>query len=133
MPSANMNPASQTLRKGYGALATRDDERLMSCLAEHVELSTLTGSYRGHDGVRQWIAEMDEAWSPWDLRIDDIKEFGDRVPIEVTLVGRSSINDMAMSARFWVVWEVQDERAILGTHYAEREQALRAAEAARRP
>ncbi len=123
-------PASQTLRDGYAALAERDDERLMSCLADDVELETLTGLYRGHDGVRQWIAEMDEGWNPWGLTIDDVREFGDRVLLEVTLAGRSRVNDMAMSARFWVVWEVDARRAKRGTHYAEREQAVKEAGAA---
>jgi ketosteroid isomerase-like protein len=120
----------QTLTTGYTALAARDEGRLMECLAEDVELRTLTGSYRGHEGIRQWILDMDEGWNPWELTIGDASEIGDRVLLEVTLAGRSGVNEIAMSRRFWAVWEVRDGRAALGIHCADREQALAAAEAA---
>ena len=53
---------------------------------------------------------MDEGWDPWGLTIDDVKEVGDRVLIEATLTGRSSLDDIGMSRPFWVVWEVRDGR-----------------------
>jgi len=117
----------ETLTSGYTALAARDDGRLMECLAEDVELRTLTGSYRGHEGIRQWILEMDEGWDPWELTIGNASEIGDRVLLEVTLAGRSGVNGIAMSRRFWAVWEVRGGRATLGIHCADREQALAAA------
>ncbi len=118
-----------TLTTGYTALAARDDGRLMECLAEDVELRTLTGSYRGHEGIRQWILEMDEGWDPWKLTIEHASEIGDRVLLEVTLAGRSGVNGIAMSRRFWALWEVRDGRATLGIHCADRDQALAEAEA----
>ncbi len=116
----------ETLRNGYMALAARDEDRLMDCLADDVELRTLTGSFRGHDGIRHWIAEMDEGWSRWGLTVDAIKDLGDRVLIEATLSGRSSRTNIPMSHQFWVVWEVRGGQAVRGTHYADREQALQA-------
>jgi ketosteroid isomerase-like protein len=120
----------ETLTFGYAALAVRDDERLMDCLADDVELHTLTGTYHGHEGIRQWILEMDEGWHPWGLTIDDITEVGDRVLVELTLAGRSGLTAIAMSRRFWAVWEVRDGRAVLGVHCADRHQAVQAAAAA---
>jgi ketosteroid isomerase-like protein len=121
-----------TLTKGYAALAVRDDEGLMACLAQDVELRTLTGSYSGYDGVRQWIADMDDVWSPWQLTIGDIEEVGDRVLVEATLAGHSSRNGISMSHRFWIVWALRDGRAALGSHFTDRLQALRATESPRR-
>jgi ketosteroid isomerase-like protein len=122
----------ETLTKGYAALAARDEETLMSCLAEDVELQTLTGSYRGHEGIRRWIADMDEGWHPWELTIEGIEEVGERVVVEATLTGHSSVNDIPMSHPFWIVWEVRDGRAALAIHCADREQALAAAGSTRR-
>ncbi len=124
-----MNTASQTLRSGYAALAARDDARLMACLSDDVELHTLTGSYHGPEGIRQWIADMDDGWDPWELRIGHVDEFGERVLMEVTLKGRSRVNGIPMSAGFWVVWEIRDGRAAVGIHYTDPAQALLAAEA----
>jgi ketosteroid isomerase-like protein len=120
-----------TLRKGYAALAARDDEGLMACLAEHVELRTLTGSYSGYDGVRQWIADMDEGWSSWQLTIAEMEEIGDRVLVEATLSGPSSRNGISMSHGFWIVWEVRGGQAAVGSHFTDRLQALRATESPR--
>jgi ketosteroid isomerase-like protein len=121
-----------TLTKGYAALAARDDEGLMACLAENVELRTLTGSYSGYDGIRQWIADMDEGWSRWHLTIDEIEEVGDCVLVEATLAGHSSRTGISMSHRFWIVWEVRDARAAVGSHFTDRPQALRATESPQR-
>ncbi|HWX97418.1 MAG TPA: nuclear transport factor 2 family protein [Solirubrobacteraceae bacterium] len=120
-----------TLADGYTALAARDEERLMACLAEDVELRTMTGSYRGHAGVRQWIADMDEGWSSWEVTMDGAREVGDRVLVEATLTARSSVNDIAMSHRFWIVWEVTDGRAARGIHCVDAEEALKEAELGR--
>jgi ketosteroid isomerase-like protein len=121
-----------TLTNGYTALAARDDERLMECLAEDVELRTFTGSYLGHEGIRRWIADMDEGWSQWQVTIHELEEIGDRVLVEATLSGHSSVNDITMSERFWVVWEIRDGRAALGVHCADREEAVRVAESSER-
>jgi ketosteroid isomerase-like protein len=122
----------ETLTKGYAALAARDEEALMSCLAEDVELQTLTGAYRGHEGIRQWIADMDDGWHPWELTVEGIEEVGERVVVEATLTGHSSVNDIPMSHPFWIVWEVRDGRAARAIHCADGEQALMAARSARR-
>jgi ketosteroid isomerase-like protein len=119
----------QTLTDGYGALAARDLERLMACLDEEVELRTMTGSYRGHAGVRRWLAEMDEGWSSWAVRMETAREVGECVLVEATLSARSAVNDIEMSHRFWIVWELRDGRLVRGTHYAEPEEARREAEA----
>lgn len=124
-----MNSVGHTVRSGYAALAARDDEGLIASLAHDVELQTLTGCYRGHDGIRQWLAQMDEGWDPWELTIKELKEVGDRVLIELALIARSTLNGITMSETYWVVWELQDGRPALGTHYADHEQALRAVQA----
>ena len=58
------------------------------------ETTRLSGEpYRGHEGVRRWIAETFEAFDEWKLAIDEIEERGpDRVLIVggVHLRGRGS-------------------------------------------
>jgi ketosteroid isomerase-like protein len=124
---ATTSVSIQTLTDGYAALAARADERLLACLAEDVELRTFTGSYRGHDGIRRWLAEMDEGWSSWAVKMDAAREVGALVLVEATLSARSSVNDIAMSHRFWIVWEVRDGRAARGIHCVDLEEALREA------
>jgi ketosteroid isomerase-like protein len=37
------------------------------------------GPYRGHDGVRQWVSDLDDAFGEFQLNIDDAQEIGDRL------------------------------------------------------
>ena len=63
----------ETIRAGLAALNRRDVDGMLATLqldAEMVPLrAVLEGTvYRGHDGLRQWLADMAEDWD--DLRID---------------------------------------------------------------
>jgi ketosteroid isomerase-like protein len=35
--------------------------------------------YRGHDGVRRFVADWLEAWADYDFEVDDVVEAGERV------------------------------------------------------
>ena len=62
-----------TIRGGLDALNRRDVEAMVATLHADVELvpvrAVLDGSaYHGHEGLRQWLADMGEDWD--DFRID---------------------------------------------------------------
>jgi ketosteroid isomerase-like protein len=58
---------------------TDPDVEIVSASAE------LTGrSYRGYEGVRQWIADLSEAFDEWTLRLDEFEEYA---PGHVLAVG----------------------------------------------
>ena len=62
-----------TIRGGLEALNRRDVEAMLAALHADVELvpvrAVLDGSvYRGHEGLRQWLADMGEDWD--EFRID---------------------------------------------------------------
>jgi len=50
--------------------------------------------------IASWRAEMHGAWAPWELTVGEVGGLGERVLIEVTLAGRSSVSQIAMSAPF---------------------------------
>ena len=40
--------------------------------------SALTGlTYEGHDGIRRWMAEIDDQFDSWQLRIDEFRDVGE--------------------------------------------------------
>jgi uncharacterized protein len=39
--------------------------------------STRGGPYRGHDGYMQWLADIDEQFDRWELRVEEWIELGD--------------------------------------------------------
>jgi ketosteroid isomerase-like protein len=62
-----------TIRAGLAALNRKDIDGMLETLQPDAELvplrAVLEGTvYRGHEGLRQWLADMAEDWD--DLRID---------------------------------------------------------------
>jgi ketosteroid isomerase-like protein len=47
----------------------------------HTPLASTRGvPYRGHEGFRQWLADIDEQFEVWELRVEEWREIeGDRV------------------------------------------------------
>ena len=42
--------------------------------------SSVSGTpYRGYAGIQEWLRDLDEQFSEWQNRIDDIREVGDNV------------------------------------------------------
>jgi uncharacterized protein len=80
----------ETVRGGLAALNRRDVEGMLATLRADVELvparAVLEGSvYRGHDGLRRWLADMGEDWD--EFRIDSY-EVSDLEGARVLVVGR---------------------------------------------
>jgi ketosteroid isomerase-like protein len=41
----------------------------------HTPMATTRGGpYRGHDGVRQWLADIDDQFEVWELQVDEWRE-----------------------------------------------------------
>jgi ketosteroid isomerase-like protein len=73
----------ETIRAGLAALNRRDVEGMLATLRPDVELvpvrAVLEGSvYRGHEGLRRWLADMGEDWE--DFRIDshEVRDLDER-------------------------------------------------------
>ena len=74
--------------------------------------SGLTGQvFRGDDGVRRWVAEIDDHFESWELSIDEIEEVSpDRLVVRgsVQARGRQSGLDLDQSVTWRV--ELRDDR-----------------------
>ena len=79
-----------TIRTGLDALNRRDVDGMLAKLQPDAEMvplrAVLEGTvYRGHDGLRQWLADMAEDWD--DLRIET-EELRDLQGGRVLVLGR---------------------------------------------
>ena len=83
MSEKNVELAHQVMN----ALGERDPEGLVSLADRDVEwhsVFALGGVYRGHDGTRQYMSDLDDAWEVGRADVDDWLAIGDLV----VLVGR---------------------------------------------
>ncbi len=86
MPQANMETAAQVL----DALSRRDLARVLTFADREIEWRSFfaklgeEGVYRGHEGTRQYMSDLDDAWEIVRADVDDALGLGD----VVVLVGR---------------------------------------------
>ena len=83
--------------------------------------------FRGHDGFRQWIREIDEQFAEWRLVVDDWRDAGTRV----VALGQIHLRGQESSVEFdqpmgWLI-EVRDEKLFRLEPFVEPAKALEAA------
>jgi ketosteroid isomerase-like protein len=73
------------IRDGWARWNTGDRESLLELIAPDVEIrvasSQVSGGepYHGHDGYRQWVATLEEAFEVWEIHPETFREHGDAV------------------------------------------------------
>jgi ketosteroid isomerase-like protein len=86
-------------------------------------------SYRGHDGVRQWIEDMNHDWDFFEARPDDFRDLGeDRVLAFGTwrARGRGSGVELTSQPAAWLV-DLRDGKVVRMQTFTDRGEALAAA------
>ena len=107
------NPAGLTadvaiVRRGYAAFAARDIDGVLELAAPDCELhldgtarnAAHTGPYRGHDGVREYFADVASVWDELTLHADDIRA----VPGSVVVMGHVDARRGETLLRRSVLW-----------------------------
>jgi ketosteroid isomerase-like protein len=104
-------------------LSTEDFE-FIPYLAAVVEKTT---TYRGRDGLLQYLEEADAAWETFEGRVDEIRDLGDRAVAfgEIRGRGRSSGLDVRVPLA-WVV-DFHNGKLRRVRSYGDRKEALEAA------
>jgi ketosteroid isomerase-like protein len=75
----------EVFRRSVAAFNERDEDAINDLFTEDFEfipyLAALveTTTYRGRDGLRQYFEDAEAAWENFDVRVDEIRDLGDRV------------------------------------------------------
>ena len=119
----------QLHRRILEALNGRDLEAMIACLHPDVEYHPLLSAisvkvYNGHDGVREWFGQLDEAWEELHAEPEAYFDLGEQTLIFYVLHGRGrhSGAEVAMPAAQVCRW--RDGLAVYAKQYARREDAL---------
>jgi ketosteroid isomerase-like protein len=127
----------EVLRRGYAALAKGGVDQMLELTDPEFELITPAslasepGTFRGHDGVRAWFASFDGVMEGVQLEGRTFTAFGDRVLVETVLRARGRATGIDTEQRAFLVWTVRDGLVVRGEAFAEREDALEAAQSGR--
>jgi ketosteroid isomerase-like protein len=105
------------------------DAALEFCHPEIEFLSVLAlggQAYRGHDGIRQYFADISSAWDEWRVEVHRVDTAPDgRVAIVMTMHCRGRESGTALAERTGHIWTLRDGRLLRNEPYREPEQALR--------
>ena len=121
----------ELVREGFARWNEGDYEFLISAATPDVELHSrfgnLTGeSYRGHAGVRKWLADIQQSFERFDLWLDDIRDLGDDVLAIGGLDLRARGSGLDMKQPMGWVFEIRDGRLARMHFYAQPGEALEA-------
>jgi ketosteroid isomerase-like protein len=117
------NPASLTedvdvVRAIYAAFAARDIEGALDFIAPDCEIhlegtasaAGRTGPYRGHDGLRQYFADVEKVWHELEVHAEDYRTVPGSVVVMGTVSGHSGSERISRRA-MWS-WKLRDARAV---------------------
>jgi ketosteroid isomerase-like protein len=95
---------------------------------DNVKGFPITGPYFGHDGVRQWLADLSEIIEDFALEIDEVVPLDDeRVLTTQRLKGRFSHTGIEVDEPWASTTTFRDGLITRAQGFASRKQALRAA------
>jgi ketosteroid isomerase-like protein len=90
--------------------------------------SSVSGTpYRGHAGIGDWLRELDEQFSEWQNRVDNIRENGDLVIVTGSLHVRGGVSGLEFDQpAAWVGHFGTDHRLTRARIYLDHAEALNA-------
>ncbi len=111
------SPEVAVVRAIYDAFARRDVEAALAHIADDVVFAPQgTASragrqapYLGHDGVRQYFADVERLWEDLRIHAEDVRSVAGSVVVFGHVEGR--IDGDAVQRRAIWVWEVRDGKA----------------------
>jgi ketosteroid isomerase-like protein len=118
----------------YDAASRRDSAAVLTLYDPEVELDNTRlqvvsgGVYHGHEGLRSFFHQWNEAWEDVDYRVDDLIDAGgDQVVSVVTRHGRGRSSGAEVELHVALLWKVRDGKVIRVVWFPTREEALAAA------
>ena len=127
-----MSARTEIVRRAHGALNRGDAEALSVLCAPDFRLDMSDRVlnpevYSGHDGIRRFVAEVNEVWETFTWEPMDVKEVGDVVFALVHSVGRGRGSGLEIERHSAMLWLIPEETLLALTFYRDPDIAQRAA------
>jgi 3-hydroxy-9,10-secoandrosta-1,3,5(10)-triene-9,17-dione monooxygenase reductase component len=127
-----MSRRVETIRRAHEALNSGDVEGLVAVCDPSFRLDMSDrvlnpAVYEGHEGIRQFVAEVHEAWETFTWEPDELVESGDLVLALIHSTGRGRGSGVELDRHAAMLWTVPAERAVSLRFFRDRAAARRAA------
>jgi ketosteroid isomerase-like protein len=85
------------------------------------------GTYRGHDGVLQWVVDWRQEWNDYELDIERIEDLGDQVLTIERNRATGKRSSVGVDMQTVHLWTLRDGKVVRWQGYERPEEALEAA------
>jgi ketosteroid isomerase-like protein len=121
------------IRRAHDAASRGDQEGFMDMFAEDVVWDQSRsdfpdkGIYHGHEGVREWMSGLEDAFDDLDREVEEITDLGqDRVLVVMRMKGHGQFSKIAVDYRFVPMYTFRDGKVVRMDRYGDRAEALKA-------
>jgi ketosteroid isomerase-like protein len=127
-----MSPENEELaRRAYAAFSSGDWDGLVELVDPDVEFTSLLleaegGTYRGHDGLREYFEALRGVFGDWRSEILGMREFGETSVIQSRAVGTAEASGVKLEQEFWQAVRVRDGRVVWWKFCRTEDEALEA-------
>jgi ketosteroid isomerase-like protein len=119
--------------RAQDALNRRDIDALLVLADPDIEFTPAIleleggGSYRGHDGLRSWWAEMLTVFPDYRTEADEVRDHGDVTITRARLRAHGTESGALVEEAFWSVAEWRNEKCVRFQTFRTETEALKAA------
>jgi ketosteroid isomerase-like protein len=108
-----------TVRRWFDAFNSRDLEGMLACMHPYVEfhplrLHGLDSAYHGHEGVREWFAELQRLEHRHRIELAEVRTSSDG---KLVATGTLKIADPAGPASFWALERFEGGMIVAAHHF----------------
>jgi ketosteroid isomerase-like protein len=119
-------------RAAFDAFTRGDRDAWVAMFADDAELYSLRSQleghpYRGHDGLREFLADADEQWDYVQLDVGEIRDAGEQVVVLADFRARGSTSGVELDFPVGMVVTVRAGKLTYGRFYSNPDEALAAA------
>ena len=122
------------VKEVFAAFAERDAERVVAVLDPDVVFIAVTGDllgrtepYRGYEGMREYLRDVERVWDELILTPREFEEVGDAILVTGRVSARSPARTISGSTGW--VWRVRNGLVVYGRVYASAAEAADAVRA----
>jgi uncharacterized protein len=128
MSEENVN----VVRQAYDLLNRGDIDRLIELCSDDFSLDMSErvfnpATYRGHEGIRRFYRDVEEAWESYTWDVEQARASGDSVVALLHCHGKSRPDAPPVAWRVAWLWTLKNGRATSLRFYRDRAEALEAA------
>ena len=124
-----MGEPADLIRHGFDLVNAYDPDAVVALCDPSIEFSDVpeipdSSTYRGHQGIREWMRKVHDISDDLTFRILGLEEKGDAVLAETGADMHGRASGAEVDWRFWTVWRVRDGLIYYHHGYSRREDAV---------